>query len=66
MSCSEQRKGKEMDRITVAIILSWVEVKSVCEVLVKHPDNEDEQRVAQHILDVMERHLRDARPGEEG
>jgi hypothetical protein len=46
-----------------AIILSWVEVKPVCEALVKHPDNEDEKRVAEHILGVMDYHMRHAKPG---
>jgi len=31
--------------------------------LVKHPDNDDEKAVAEHILGVMDYHMRDARPG---
>jgi len=52
-----------VDPITTAIILSWVEVKSVCESLVKHPDNDDEKAVAEHILMVMARHMQEAQPG---
>lgn len=46
-----------------AILLSWVEIKSVCEALVRNPDNEDEKIVAEHILNVMAYHMRDAQPG---
>jgi hypothetical protein len=52
-----------MDPIMVAVLLSWVEIKSVCEMLVKHPDNDDEKSVAEHILGVMDTHMRDAKPG---
>lgn len=52
-----------MNPIMVAILLSWVEIKSVCEMMVAHPDNEDERVVAQHILNVMDYHMRDAKPG---
>lgn len=52
-----------MDPIMVAVLLSWVEVKSVCEMLVKHPDNDDELAVAEHILMVMDRYMREAKPG---
>lgn len=52
-----------MDPIMTAVLLSWVEVKSVCEILVKHPDNNDEKQVAEHILGVMDRHMREAKPG---
>lgn len=54
-------KGGGMDPITTAIILSWVEIKSVCQGLVKHPDSEDERIVAEHILSIMDRHIREAR-----
>lgn len=47
----------------VAVLLSWVEIKSVCEMLVKHPDNDDEKAVAEHILGIMDTHMRDAKPG---
>lgn len=53
-----------MDPIMVAVLLSWVEIKSVCEMLVKHPDNDDEKAVAEHILGVMDYHMRDAKPGD--
>lgn len=52
-----------MDPIMVAVLLSWVEIKSVCETLVKHPDNDDEKAVAEHVLGVMETHMREAQPG---
>jgi hypothetical protein len=52
-----------MDPIMVAVLLSWVEVKSVCEMLVKHPDNDDELAVAEHVLMVMDRYMREAKPG---
>jgi hypothetical protein len=52
-----------MNPIMVAVLLSWVEIKSVCERLVKFPDNDDEKQVAEHILGVMEQHMRDAKPG---
>lgn len=52
-----------MNPIMVAVLLSWVEIKSVCEMLVKYPDNEDEKRVAEHILQVMDNHMREAKPG---
>lgn len=50
-----------MDPIMMAILLSWVEVKSVCEMIVKHPDSDDEKTVAEHILGVMETHMQNAR-----
>lgn len=52
-----------MDPIMVAVLLSWVEVKSVCELLVKYPDNDDELAVAEHILMVMDRYMSEAKPG---
>lgn len=52
-----------MDPIMTAILLSWVEIKSVCELLVKHPGNDDEKAIAEHILGVMDYHMRDAKPG---
>ena len=52
-----------MDPIMTAVLLSWVEIKSVCETLVKYPNNDDEKRVAEHVLLVMERHMNEARPG---
>lgn len=52
-----------MNPIMVAVLLSWVEIKSVCEMLVKHPDNDDEKAVAEHILMVMDNHMREAKPG---
>lgn len=52
-----------MDPIMVAVLLSWVEIKSLCEMLAKHPDNPDEKDVAEHILKVMETHMREAKPG---
>lgn len=52
-----------MDPVMTAVLLSWVEIKSVCEALVKHPDNDDEKAVAEHILGVMDYHMRDAKPG---
>ena len=52
-----------MDPIMTAVLLSWVEIKSVCETLVKYPDNDDEKAVAEHILGVIDYHMRDAKPG---
>jgi hypothetical protein len=54
-----------MDPINTAIILSWVEVKAVCEQIVKDPDGFDItfEGLAQHVLTVMERHLAEAKPG---
>lgn len=52
-----------MDPIQTAIVLSWVEIKGLCEMLVKHPDSDDEKAVAEHILGVMDYHMRDAKPG---
>lgn len=52
-----------MDPIMTAVLLSWVEIKSVCEVLAEYPDNDDEKQVAEHILGVMKYHMKDAKPG---
>ena len=52
-----------MDPIQVAITLSWVEIKLVCETLVKHAESDDEKATAEHILAIMDTHMQAAKPG---
>jgi hypothetical protein len=48
-----------MDPVQTAIILSYSEIKGVCELLVKSTNNEGV--VGQHILDIMSRNMTEAR-----
>lgn len=60
---AQRAEAHLMNPIMVAVLLSWVEIKSVCELMVKHPDNDEEKDVAQHILNVMNTHMQEAKPG---
>lgn len=53
-----------MDPIQVGITLAYSEIKSLCKGIVKHPDNDGERELAEHVLAVMNRYENEAREGD--
>jgi hypothetical protein len=43
------------DKTTTNIILSFAEIKGFAESLVKHPDNDTERIIGEHILLIIDR-----------
>jgi hypothetical protein len=50
-----------MDPTQVGITLAYAEIKSLAQMWTKHPDNDTERTIGEHVLTVMERHLHEAR-----